>query len=186
MSIKHLWRLIEIRKPQKSNRQQMEVRKKSGPQFFHALLQECEGCISHLLLLFIYYIHQKSGGLDCLSSLLSSTGLPRAWPRTAFIASWASCWPKDPSPWLLKCLSRYEHHLQLPARNLGLFCNGSQDCPALMMLDQIELELMNDDSGMDPAWHCWVFILFLVKLHFLHLDNLSQAAACSTDPWALC
>lgn len=52
------------------------------------------------ILLYIYIILclPNEWGLDCLSSLP-----PRL--HTGFIASWASCWPKDTSPWLLKCLS---------------------------------------------------------------------------------
>lgn len=107
----------------------------------------------------------------------------RYWAPTqlsAFIASWASCWPKDTSPWLLKCLSQYDQHLQPPARTLGLFCNGSQDCPALMMLGQIELELINDDSGMDPACHAgflfsfsWSFTSYIWTIsHSQHLALL--------------
>lgn len=123
---------------------------------------------------YILYVHQMSGELDCLSNLTSSTALPRARPHTAFTASWASCWPKDTSPWLLKCLRWYKQHLQLPARNLGLFYNGSQDCPALMVLEQIELEPRNDDSGMDPACHAG-FLLYFSWSFALYIWTISHS-----------
>ena len=94
MSLKHLWRLIRIRKPQSLTGNKRQLRKKSGPHISHAQLQECEECIWHLLLLFIRYVRQRRGGLERLSSLPSGTGLPRARPHAAFITSWGSCWTK--------------------------------------------------------------------------------------------
>lgn len=98
---KHLWRLIKIRNPQKSNKW-----KWGNNQAQKFSIHCCKNTnSSDTSCCRVCTTLPDEGGLDCLSSLLSSAGLSRAWPYTAFIATWTRCWPKGTCPQLLKCRS---------------------------------------------------------------------------------
>lgn len=120
---------------------------------------------------YILYVHQMSGELDCLSNLTSSTALPRARPHTAFTASWASCWPKDTSPWLLKCLRWYKQHLQLPARNLDCFIMGLKTVQHWWCLSRLSWSL----GMMTQVWTLHAMLGFYYISHEASLYIFGQS-----------